>query len=207
MPCDLTAVKDVIVAAVSVFGVFIAWRGLSTWQRQIGGESTFTLARNLLIGLFKYREAMKNVRHPVMWPEEMALTEEERVGKSSDQISFLGSIKGYNSRWKVLREVRANMYADLIESEALWGKDLGKLFLPLFELENELELDTTYFLKSLNPDLSQQTKESLEKTRATRRNSIVSPWPADDVKDSFNFEFTTKMAPIEQYLRSKLPTL
>lgn len=210
MPCinDLTAlIKDVVVTGVSGFGAYIAWRGLSTWQRQIAGQSSFTLARNLLIGLFKYREAVRNVRNQFMWPEEVALTEEERIGKTSDEISFLGSVKGYNARWKNLREVRATVYADLIESEALWGKDLSQLFLPLFELQSELELDTTYYLKTLNPDLSKHTRDSLEKIRSARRNSLFAPIPADDTKDAFNTDFLIKTSVVEQYLRSKLPAL
>ena len=68
-------VKELVYIAVAVFGVVIAWRGLSTWRTQLKGNVEHEAARRLYKAVLKLRDAMSHVRNPAIWPAEMVEAE------------------------------------------------------------------------------------------------------------------------------------
>ena len=67
----LKIITDVVTAGAVLTAAIVAVRGLSSWQHQLRGKSEYELSRRILVSVFKYRDALKGVRHPAMWPNEM----------------------------------------------------------------------------------------------------------------------------------------
>ena len=131
--------KDIVLASAAITGAYVAVKGLGTWQRQLKGQSEYELSRRILVILFKYRDSLNSVRHPAMWAYEMPSPPEDEAQKMNDeQVSFYGTSKAYQARWDKVQEQRTKLYADLLESEAIWGKELKNLFQGIFDLEHEL---------------------------------------------------------------------
>ena len=127
--------KDLILSGAVITGTVVAIKGLSTWQRQLKGQSEYDLSRRILVSLFKYRDTINGVRYPVMWAYEMPTPlDEDAKGMSRDQISFYSTSKAYQARLDKVQNVRTNLYADLLEAEALWGDELKELFKVVFDL-------------------------------------------------------------------------
>ena len=86
----ITIIKDIVLVGVSIASVCIAFKGLETWKRQSKGQTEFELARRILITLFKYRDAIDNIRHPVIWAYEMPRPSEDEAKSMSQKQIRLG---------------------------------------------------------------------------------------------------------------------
>ncbi|MCW9058473.1 MAG: hypothetical protein OQL11_06355 [Gammaproteobacteria bacterium] len=195
--------KDLIISAAAVVGAIVAVKGLSTWQRQLKGKSEYDLSRRLLVSLFKYRDTIDGVRHPIMWAYEMPLPSKEEADKmSKDLIRFYGTSKAYQERWDKVQKERTSIYADLLESEALWGNDLKNLFKVLFDLQHELLINVRHYLELIDPDVSQAKKEAVERIQQKKRDIMYDD--LSDEEDEYKKEFKKGIDDIEKYLKPKL---
>lgn len=168
MPCSefIALAKDLIISAAAVTGAVVAVKGLGAWKNQLKGRSEYELARRLLVGLFKYRDAVHGIRNPVIWVYEMPTPPQDEADKMSrEQIQFYGTSKAYQARWDKAQNERTQLYADLLESEALWGIDLKRLFEKIYELEHELFTNIRRYLDLINPDSTDGHKEATSKAR------------------------------------------
>lgn len=199
----ISLAKDVVLIAAAFIGSWVAIRGLGTWQKQLKGKSEHDLSRRLLVSLFKYRDAINGVRHPAMWAAEMpSPPEEEAKAMSRDEIRFYGISKAYQARWDDVNQERTDLYADLLEAEALWGEDLKELYKVLFTLQHELLNDIRNFVELINPDTNRDDKEAITKIRKEARKIMY-----DDLSeegDEFKNEFKIGVEGIEKYLKPKL---
>jgi hypothetical protein len=198
----VTLAKDLILSAAAIVGIFVAIKGLGTWQLQLTGQSEYELSRRILVSLFKYRDATTGLRHPAMWKHEMPTpSESEAKGMSRDQIQFYGVSKAYQARWdKVLHE-RTALYADLLEAEALWGSDLKALFKVLFDLEQDVFVLVFHYIKLTNPQVSRAEKEAIMKINRKKRDIMYDDLTDDD---EFRKDFGCGVESIERYLKPKL---
>lgn len=195
--------KDLILSAAVIVGAIVAVKGLNTWQRQLKGKSEYDLSRRLLVSLFKYRDAIDGVRHPVMWAYEMPFPPKEEADKlSRDQIRFYGTSKAYQERWDKVQKERTNIYADILEAEALWGNDLKELFKILFDLQYELLINVRHYLELIDPDVSQAKKEAVERIRKDKRDIMYDE--SSDEEDGYKKDFKKGIEDIEKYLKPKL---
>ena len=121
----ISIAKDMVLIAAAVIGSCVAIIGLNTWQKQLKGKSEHDLSRRLLVSLFKYRDAINGVRHPAMWAHEQPSPPEgEAKNMSQEQIRYYGTSKAYQARWDKVQKVKSDLYADLLEAEALWGDEV-----------------------------------------------------------------------------------
>lgn len=199
----ITTIKDIILAICAVVGACVAYRGLGTWQRQLKGQVEYDLSRRLLIGLFKYRDAINGVRNSITFSYEMPDPPEEQAkNMNQDQIKFYRLAKAYGVKWDRVIEQKTLLYADRIEAEAIWGSDLNNLFNNIFKLENELFEQIRHYLEIMNPDVSAPSKvasyEYLNSKRDIKYDS--SYYKTDDYKQ----DLITAIAEIESYLKPKL---
>lgn len=205
MTCNelVTLIKDLILSGAAIAGSVIAIKGLSTWKRQLKGQSEYELSRRLLVTVFKYRDAIAGVRHPAMWAYEMPSPPEEKSkNMSHKQISFYGTSKAYQARWEKVQAERTSLYADLLESEAIWGDELKKLFKTLFNLEHELFTSVRHYVELINPDTEEASKEAIRNIDKNRRDIMY-----DDLSeegDDYRKDFQRSVEEIEKYLKPKL---
>jgi hypothetical protein len=156
--------KDLVLTGAALTGAVVAVKGLGAWRAQLSGQSEYELSRRILVSLFKYRDSIDGLRHPIMWAHEMPNPPEDESEKMSDtQISFYGRSKAYQVRWDKVQEQRSALYADLLEAEAIWGNELNTLFKTLFNLQHELLTQVRHHLDLVNPDTPEATKEAIRK--------------------------------------------
>jgi len=199
----LSIIKEIVISGAAITGSIVAVKGLSTWQRQLKGQSEYDLSRRILVSLFKYRDAINGVRNPAMWADEMPSPPEEKSRTMNpDQISFYGTSNAYQARWDKVQEERTSLYADLLEAEAIWGTELNDLFKVVFDLQHELFTQIRHYLILINPDLPDAKKTAIEKLDKTKRDIIY-----DDLgekPDEYKSNLIDAIKVIESYLKPKL---
>jgi hypothetical protein len=195
--------KDLILSLVAIVGATVAVKGLGTWQRQLKGRSEYDLSRRLLVSLYKYRDAIYEVREPAMLGYEMPKPpDDEAEQMQPEKIRFYGTSKAHQARWNKVQHERAEMYADLLEARALWGDELEKLFRVNFELEHELFIYLRSYLILMDPETEAERKEAIQRINAKRRDVMYDDM--DDEGDEYKKEFTAGIESIEKYLKPKL---
>lgn len=196
--------RDLIISGAAITGAVIAIKGLNTWQRQLKGKSEYDLSRRILISLFKYRDAINGVRNPAMWSYEMPHPpEDEAKNMSRDEISYYGTLKAYEARWDKVYTEKTNLYADLLEAEALWGTQLKEYFSEVYNLENELFSYIRNYLTVSNPKTNNARKEAIEKILHKKRDIMYDDF-GEDEKEEFKSELKNGIDKIEKYLKPKL---
>lgn len=199
----LTILKDLILTGAAVTGAVVAVKGLGTWRAQLSGQSEYDLSRRILVSLFKYRDSIDSLRHPMMWGHEMPSPPEEESETMSDpQIRFYGTSKAYQARWDKIQEQRSALYADLLEAEAIWGNELNTLFKTLFDLQHELLTQIRHYLDLIDPDTPETTKEAIRKLDENRRDIMYDN--LSDEPDEYKRDFLNGISEIENYLKPKL---
>lgn len=199
----VTLVKDLVLSGAAIAGAVVAIKGLGTWKRQLRGQSEYELSRRILVTLFKYRDAIAGVRHPAMWAYEMPRPpDDESKNMSRERVGFYGTSKAYQARWDKVQAERMSLYADLLESEAIWGDELKKLFKVLFNLEHELFTTVRHYIELINPDTGEASKEAIANIDRKRRDIMY-----DDLSeegDDYRKDFQRGVDAIEKYLKPKL---
>jgi hypothetical protein len=185
----IALLKDIVLSGAAITGAIVAVKGLDTWQRQLKGQSEYELSRRILINVFKYRDAINGVRYPVMLAYEMPSPPEE-VAKimSQEQIRFYGTSKAYQVRWDKVQSVKASLYADLLEAEAIWGNEFKDLFKKVFELEHELFTCIRHHIELINPDTDKASKDAIREIDIEKRDvkyDILSEEPDEYKKELF----------------------
>jgi hypothetical protein len=195
--------KDVILTSAAVVGALVATKGLSTWKRQLKGQSEYELSRRILVTVFRYRDAISNVRNPAMWAYEMpSPSADESKEMTPQQISFYGTSKAYQARWEKVQIERTNLYPDLLESEAIWGDELKQLFKELFKLENELFTCVQNYIHQINPETDEIYKKAIMDIKFKRRDILYGDFSEEG--DDYKKDFQSHVNKIEKYLKPKL---
>jgi hypothetical protein len=83
--------KDIIISIAAIVGSVIAIKGLITWKRKIKWKTEYGLARRFLVSLYKYRDAVNGVRHPVMMAYEMPYPPEDKIQKAAQLFQLIRS--------------------------------------------------------------------------------------------------------------------
>lgn len=197
----VSAASDAVVAGAALAGVIVAFLGLQTWKTQLRKGGDHELARSLLVRLFQYRDAIRQVRNPFMSIHEMTPPAADQSNKMSpEQIHHYGVTAAYRGRWTKVREAREQLYPLQLEANALWGKDLDNLFRPVEKLERELFVASDVQLKSEDPSSSQSMRDAYYKISKERRDVLY----AIDGKDPFDNQLEMAFEAIEAYLKPKL---
>jgi hypothetical protein len=76
-PEVLAVVKDIVLMGTAVAAMYVAFKGLGTWNRQLKGGAEYELTRRLLRSTYRMRETMKAVRNPVVFQHEQPAPPEE----------------------------------------------------------------------------------------------------------------------------------
>jgi hypothetical protein len=200
----VSIIKDGALAASAITGAVIAVKGLSTWRTQLKGKSEYELSRRILVSLFRYRDAIADVRHPMMWANEMpAPPDDEARQMSREKIRWYGVSSAYQKRWEKVKEQRTALYADLLEAEALWGSLLKAPFDKVFALQHELMINIRNYLELMDPDTPLVTRAAVEK-KIMRKGRDIRCDNLEDEGDEFKDDLLAAMGEIEKLLKSKL---
>lgn len=198
-----TVAKDVVLTIAAVVGAYVAVKGLSTWNRQLKGGVEYELTRRLLKQTYRLREAIKGVRNPVMWAGEMpSPSPDEAAAMTKDQIRFYGMSSAYQKRWDKVTEVRTDLQTELLEAEAVWGREVHKQFDPLFKLQNEMWVAVYSYVTACNPDSSEGMRDAMDK--AMRKNRDILYEISGETEDEFSSDVAKEISSIESFLKPHL---
>lgn len=198
---SITMFKDVVLACAAFVGMLVAVSGLTTWNRQLKGGVEYELTRRLLRCTYLLREAIKEVRYPIMLVEEMAVTEEQKQQGMPDN-KHTGLFNAYQTRWSKVITARSNLHTELLEAEVVWTKDIHDKFAPLFALQKELFSDIHLHLELSKPNQNNESKAAWRDMRANRRSVMYDMLGA--IADPFSDEIEAAIGNIESYLKPHL---
>lgn len=201
-PMLFSFLKDSVVIAASGTGIYVAFKGLSTWKRQIRGQSEYALAKEILINTYKLRDALIDVRNPLMVSYEGGPLTAEKMAESDALKAHHNQVsKGYQSRWEKVTQSKTSLSVNLTESEAMWGGDVKKLAMRLFDLERFLYSNIRQYLRFIDPEASEKSKELYK-----AKYSLIHETIYDDLSetDTYNLRLKESILPLEKYLKKKM---
>ena len=195
-------IKDLTISGAAITGAVVAVLGLSTWKRQIHGQTEYQLSKNILKLLYQYRDAMNDIRYPKIWSSECEDPPEHQASKmTKDQIEFYRKKSVYQKRFQVANDVRKQLYPEIIESEAIWDNNLKIKLKVLFDLERELAKCVQRYYEDCDPDVDMSVKEANRLWRKENRDLSYDTLRDDD---PFRVEVAAALEKIEDYLKQYL---
>ena len=194
----ISIIKDVFTIVALGVGAYAGLTGLSTWKRQIKGQSDHELSRRTLKGIYRVRSEIDKFRNPSFTgKEEIALL--ERLKKNNVGAEFLNLKEHpegreiYAIKWNRVVEAHEQLKPELSEVEAVWGKEYrDKIGLLELSLDRLLQV----MLLFLNPKLEGNLPENM------MRVLNGSSW-LDDPED-FSKQLEDNIKAIEKLLAPKL---
>lgn len=200
----IAVVKDLVLGGAAVVGSYVAIRGLKTWNRQLKGGVEYDLTRRLLSATYRWREAVRAVRRPVMWIEEMSLpSEEDRQKMSAEEVRHYGKGHAYQARWDKVVQAHDELQTELLEAEVLWGKQLHTKYKQAFQLQQELFACIHLYLLIIDPRTPQASREAYETTLRSKE-SVMYDVSTGTEEDQFTRDLSSVIAEIESLLKPRL---
>ena len=197
----LSNFSNVITSLAAIAAVCIGWMGLHTWKSQQIWQLNHELARRALVAIYHYRNALYDVRHPMMYAEEM---KDDSVDAPTDPLKadrYEGRYRAYSRRWQKHAEIDVDLGSILIEADAVWGSALTDLVKPLRELRNELFGHILMYLDSAKPHLGRDEIIMYRDLLKPKQHLLYDRLKDDDL---FRKDFSEKLSAVEAYLRKKL---
>ncbi|MES2207474.1 MAG: hypothetical protein V4525_11870 [Pseudomonadota bacterium] len=209
MGCDynelVTTIKDIVLALCAIASTCIAYKALSTWNRQLKGQVEYELTRRILKCTYKLREEFNVVRNPDYSTEEQKIPEQLQIDSSfmsEKHKNFRHTVHIFEKRWNKVIEIKSELNTELLEAEALWGREIYNIFQLFFKLENELIENINKFLMSHNPSASEDLKKY---TMQGSKNRFVLVYdPFSQTPNEFSVDVEEAIKNIVNYLQPYL---
>lgn len=77
---------------------YVGIKGLSAWKAQLKGNQDYTLAKSLMLNIYKYQEAMNHLRGPAVWASEYPDFSDEELKMSQQKKRFKEMSYAYQKR-------------------------------------------------------------------------------------------------------------
>jgi hypothetical protein len=189
----METIRNIVAIIAPLIALFIAWRGLSTWNRQLKGSRDSELSKRILIALYKVEMMLRDIRHPFVeyrLPEGTSQFDQEASNKAWAKI--------YEEKWKKMSETLAELQAASIEAKAVWDKDFPEVLNSLFECVNELQNHLSdHIQKKINPGY-----DSLYESRENRK--IVYARLGSLESDEFSLRIRSAVSQIDERVRRQI---
>ena len=190
---SIAAIASTITAISASAAAFVAFRGLATWKKQLKGQTEYELARRYLKNALKVREAIRIARNPWISNDEKKNADKE-LDIEHDIKNSDASV--YQIRMKRIDEIMADMEADSIEAEVIWGVPAIKITDLIKKCVNELNITLMkYFNEHVWNNIPYEEKERL--TQIIYRDG-------DSIHDDFANKVNDAVIVIKDYLKPHL---
>lgn len=199
-------VFSIIGTFVSASGVGVAlWigrQGLETWRRQQKGTNDHTLAKQLLLDIYKLRQLLKDGRIRTFTTSEVADLPKSITDAGGGGLNF--RVREYAFR---VREDRINasviaLKVDALEAEALWGDEVHPYISNIEKIANEICNYIGMYIYTKNPELDDDDLASAKEYFQSLRPVFIS-YPHKNL-ESFNADFESAFKQAGEYLKSKM---
>ena len=167
----ISMIMSSVLTVAAIIASYVGLKGLSTWQRQLRGNTEYTLAKNILMSMYELREAISSIRSWIQsFPLVPDLPEEELKNMSVKKQRWYAQVQTYQKKWEPVSAARAKLRADLFEAEAVWGRAIVDKVNPIQSLINKLWLAITGHLEARDPNTPY---EATDLTEARKRQVIM----------------------------------
>ncbi len=169
----IATTKDVIIAISAITGAGVAVAGLSTWNRQIKGQVSYELARQLLRKTYLIRNLILEYSRDLS--QVLGLLYIKADNSDNDVVESVELKKLFDTLFTNLNDLdssylslRAELQTDFLEAEVIWGTNLKKDFTKLSNIQALLYFDVK-FLRSIishirdNSPITQEQQNELSK--------------------------------------------
>jgi hypothetical protein len=194
-----STVTQIVLAVSAVLGAVAALLGVSTWRRELQGRTEYDLARRVLAGVYRVRDAIGRVRAPMMLSSEYLDRPDRAVDSIHADADDLGY--AYQQRWTPLRESLTNLEVDLLEAEALWHDELRECSKQLQSCVSELFAAVWSYIRAKRPDPAGNTPDPKFIQNLER---VIWPLGTDDRPDEYGEKLSRAVASFEKLLRPHL---
>ncbi|TYP95242.1 hypothetical protein LX73_0539 [Fodinibius salinus] len=190
----LSLLLNIATTIAVIIGAYVALRGLGEWKKQLKGNTEYDLARRTLIKTFKVRDAFLQVRNPFM---SLKKEEGEEDLVKAEQREFQKRLDKLHSQW-------SELYVEILETEAIYGRETKNIFQSLIDCKKELESDIWmyFWLKGAYAGPGATVDDNPERVEANRRK--VFQQSKDPEKDEITKELNSAVSKIEEFFRPKL---
>jgi hypothetical protein len=193
---------EILGALATIIAVCVAASGINAWRWQLRATSDHDLARKILVSIYKYREAIKRIRHPMIMASETSADDNEKRSENPDIERFQGMCKAYDRRFKAAGEIRVLLLSELLEADVVWGEKLRAIVSQLIKLELELSTFVRSYLMIINPSEANDMRKAHAELQKKRRDILYDDLSVEG--DEFTQDFNRRLALSEQYLKDKL---
>lgn len=169
----IATAKDVIVAISALTAAGIAFAGLSTWNRQIRGQASYELARQILRKTYLFRNLILEYRSELRMISGLIKIKEQH--SDTDFVESVALKELLDSVFNTLNNldssylnIWAELKTDFLEAEVVWGINLKKDFTKLSNIQALFYYDVK-FLRSIvthirdNSTITQDQQKELTK--------------------------------------------
>ena len=196
----VTMFSAMVVAVSAATTAYFAYKGLSIWKEQHSGKIESDLATRLLVSIYKYRDAIFDYANPftlIQIPQKDTpnLSKEYRATKVRENLE--------NDRHDKVVSTRQEIYADILASEALWGKEMQVIFEGMQLIEKQLKIESDEYMKKLQNHLIEITKMSKSKKPMTKQE-MGQIWDEIQPNEATSKELKKLVKKAEDYLRPKI---
>jgi len=149
---------------IALYGVFIARRGLGTWQCEFRRKREYELARRLLVSTLNYDFVINAARYNFVDDSELAnITHYYKTGQEDTCSKYHGCREEIEKRIRKIQDISSDIQADMIEAKEAWenGQELADIYLSLFEKEKRLILGLYLFLLVTDPKNTDEERSNI----------------------------------------------
>lgn len=185
-------ILDLLTTASVMVGAYVAIKGLGEWKKQLTGNSEYDLARRVLIKTFRFRDTFNQARNPFM-----------NLNTEKGTITLLqAEQRAFQLRIDLLDSAWSELYLEILESEALYGKEQMKVFDELRQIKQSFKADIWlyFWLKGASPGVTVDNNP-----QRVRENEInVFQQSTDPEEDTILKKLIQAVTNIELFYREKL---
>ena len=139
-PQIVAITKDILTIVGAGIASYVALKGLSTWRRQLRGNTQYDLARRLLLSAYKLRDAVEGVRTPGIHSAEAAHALKE-TGICTEGMRPRDSVRVekvavYELRWRRVQDAKSELSVNCLEAQVLWGEQAKAAYQAAYQAVN-----------------------------------------------------------------------
>ena len=197
--------SNVATSLAACGGLYIAWMGLNTWKEQIKWQNDFDLSRRILLAIYQFRDAVAAARSPFMWADEMRQDDGTPLtGRETANERHAGTDRAHRRRWEPISKHNSEVYALLLEAEAVWGREPKELWLAVQKLQNELLAETEMLVEANSPDNIRSDNFYPTKEDRVKSRQIVYSNKIGDQENEFTERLQSAFEKVEDFVRAKM---
>ncbi len=202
MSC-LQIIKIIVEIGFYVVGISVAIWGFHSWRRQLRGKTEYGVARAVLTGAYRFRDAMRQTQAPFMSGAERS-GYERKDDETDKQAEVASQHYAYSKRFESVIQKQQKLYGAMIDAEALFGKDAREAIESLFKVGRLLGFAIEIYFKALyqkentSTDFFRKQFNIIYGTGALDNSSLPSGYVDDG---GFSNKFNEALEYIEAYFK------